>query len=170
MGIKFVNDCTIDTDLELLFPDEYITSISERMLLYRELDNMETERIITTLPKESYRSLRTNPKSSEELLNVVRLRWVAISISIERIILKEKKLICYLPSDPGSRFYKSETFQKLMSWILKNSSLGKVKESKGKLSILFPDITSIKQGLSFLKNISEKVNQTGTLADDPARK
>jgi transcription-repair coupling factor (superfamily II helicase) len=78
MGIKFVNDCTIDTDLELLFPDEYITSISERMLLYRELDNMETEETLQLYEKSLIDRFGPIPKPSQELLNVVRLRWAAL--------------------------------------------------------------------------------------------
>jgi transcription-repair coupling factor (superfamily II helicase) len=157
MGIKFVNDCNIDTDRELLFPDEYITSISERMLLYRELDNMETEESLQLYEKGLIDRFGPIPKPSQELLNVVRLRWVAISLNMERIILKENNMICYLPSDPKSKFYKSASFQKLMNWIVQNPSICRVKEARGKLSIIFSDISSVKQALEFLRNVSEKV-------------
>jgi len=157
LGVKFVNDCNIETDLELLFPDEYITSISERMLLYRELDNMETEESLLLFEKSLIDRFGPIPQPSQELMNVVRLRWIAISLNMERIILKENNMLCYLPSDQESKFYKSISFQKLMNWIVQNPSICRVKEARGKLSIIFSDITSVKQALDFLKDISEKI-------------
>ena len=156
MGIKFVNDCTIDTDLELLFPDNYISSTSERMLLYRELDNMESEEQLHLFEKSLIDRFGPVPPSSVELLNVVRLRWVAISLNMERIIIKDLKMICYLPSDPGSKYYQTQGFQKLMNWIMQHPKVCKVKEGKGKLSIIFLDILSISEGVDFLKRIGEE--------------
>lgn len=152
-GIKFVNDCNIDTDLELLFPDDYISSISERMLLYRELDNMDNEEVLLLFEKSLIDRFGPIPQSSRELLDVVRLRWEAILLSMERIILKEKKMICYLPSDSGSKYYNTAGFQKLMQWILQNQKICSVKESKGKLSVIFREITSIHQAVVFLKRL-----------------
>jgi transcription-repair coupling factor (superfamily II helicase) len=63
---------------------------------------------------------------------------------MERIILKESNMICYLPSDPNSRFYQSQEFQKLMNWIVQNPSICRIKESKGKLSVIFSEITPLK--------------------------
>ena len=159
LDLKYVNDCTIDTDLELLFPDEYISSISERMLLYRELDNMENETMIQQFEKGLADRFGPIPESSQELIDVVRLRWIAISLNIERIILKESKMICYLPSDPSSNYYKSLHFQSLMQWIIRNPSKCRVKEGKGKLSIIFPGVGSIHKAVSLLTDISGKVSE-----------
>ena len=157
-GIKYVNDCNIETDLELLFPDDYISSISERMLLYRELDNMDNEEVLQLFEKSLKDRFGPVPQPTHELLDVVRLRWEAISLSMERIILKENNMICYLPSDPRSKYYQSKDFQNLMQWIIKNQSKCQVKERKGKLSIIFKDITSVNQAVGFLKSIGERVN------------
>ena len=98
------------------------------------------------------------PKPTRELMDVVRLRWEAISLSMERIILKENKMICYLPSDPKSKYYQSQDFQNLMQWIVQNQKKCRVKEGKGKLSVIFTDITSVNQAVGFLKGIAEKVD------------
>jgi len=156
LDLKYVNDCNIDTDLELLFPDEYISSISERMLLYRELDNMENETMLGLFEKGLIDRFGPIPEASRELLDVVRLRWIAISLNMERIILKESRMICYLPSDPASKYYQSVHFQKLMQWIVQNPSKCRVKEGKGKLSINFSEISSLRKAVHILTVLSGK--------------
>jgi transcription-repair coupling factor (superfamily II helicase) len=156
LDLKYVNDCTIDTDLQLLFPDEYISSISERMLLYRELDNMENETMLQLFEKGLIDRFGPIPEASRELLDVVRLRWIAISLNVERIILKESRMICYLPSDPASKYYQSIHFHKLMQWIVQNPSKCRVKEGKGRLSINFSDISSLRKAVDILTVISGK--------------
>lgn len=158
LDLKYVNDCNIDTDLELLFPDEYISSISERMLLYRELDNMENETMIRLFENGLIDRFGPIPKPSRELIDVVRLRWIAISLNMERIILKESRMICYLPSDPASKYYQSLNFQKLMQWIVQNASKCRVKEWKGKLSVNFGEITSLREAVTMLTDIAGKVS------------
>jgi transcription-repair coupling factor (superfamily II helicase) len=144
LDVKFVNDCNIDTDLELLFPDEYISSISERMLLYRELDTMQNEAMLEQFEKGLVDRFGPIPQSSLELIDVVRLRWIAISLHIERIILKEARMICYLPSDPASNYYQSVHFQKMMQWVVQNPSQCQVKEGRGKLSLNFNSVNTLR--------------------------
>jgi transcription-repair coupling factor (superfamily II helicase) len=158
LDLKYVNDCNIETDLQLLFPDVYISSVSERMLLYRELDNMENEMMIQLFEKGLIDRFGPIPQASLELINVVRLRWIAISLNMERIILKESNMICYLPSDPESNYYQSLHFQKLMQWVVQNPSKCRVKEGKGKLSISFPEIKTIRKAVGLLMVIAEKVS------------
>lgn len=143
LDVKFVNDCNIDTDLELLFPDEYISSISERMLLYRELDTMQNEAMLEQFEKGLIDRFGPIPQASLELIDVVRLRWIAISLNIERIILKETRMICYLPSDPASNYYQSVYFQKMMQWVVQNPSQCQVKEGRGKLSLSFNTVNTL---------------------------
>ena len=159
LDIKYVNDCTIDTDLELLFPDKYISSISERMLLYRELDNMEDETALELFENGLIDRFGPIPKSSRELIDVVRLRWIAITLNVERIILKESRMICYLPSDPASDYYQSAHFQKLMQWVVQNPSKCRVKEGKGKLSINFSEIKTLNKAVGMMNQIAERVNE-----------
>lgn len=152
---QFVNDCQIDTDMELLFPDQYIQSISERMLLYRELDNMETEDALQQFELGLIDRFGKLPKASQELLEVVRLRWVAIEIGIERIILKNKKMICYFVSNQQSDYYQSPAFTKVLQFVQQNPSKCKMKEKKDKLSLSFDQIKSILSAKAVLDEISK---------------
>jgi transcription-repair coupling factor (superfamily II helicase) len=157
LDVKYVNDCNIDTDLELHFPDEYISSISERMLLYRELDNMENETVLQQFEKGLIDRFGPIPGPAQELIDVVRLRWIAIALNIERIILKESHMVCYMPSDQKSKYYQTIDFQRLMQWILQNPSKCRVKEGKGKLSLNFTSVASLNKAVDLLKLITGKI-------------
>ena len=158
LDVKYVNDCNIDTDLELHFPDEYISSISERMLLYRELDNMENETVLQQFEKGLIDRFGPIPGPAQELIDVVRLRWIAISLNMERIILKESHMICYMPSDQESKYYQTINFQRLMQWIVQNPSKCRVKEGKGKLSLNFTGVLSLNKAVDLLKLITGKIS------------
>lgn len=152
---SFIRDCTIDTDLELLFPDDYVSSISERVLLYRELDDLKSEETLKIFEETLIDRFGTLPKSASELLNVVRLRWKAITLNMEKLIIKDKKMICYLPADQSSKYYYSREFAGLMQWILKNPSNCKVRENKGKLSVILENVVSILEAINILATLSQ---------------
>ncbi len=126
-------------------------------MLYRELDNMENEKTVQQFEKGLIDRFGPIPEPSRELIDVVRLRWIAISLNMERIILKESRMICYLPSDVNSKYYQSPNFQKLMQWIHLNQSRCRVKEGKGKLSINFSEISTLRKAVNLLTAIAEKV-------------
>ncbi len=150
---KFISDCQIDTDMELLFPDKYIQSISERMLLYRELDSMETEENLQQFELALTDRFGKLPKESLELLEVVRLRWLAIGIGIERIILKNKTMICYFISDPQSAYYQSPAFTKVLQFVQQNPGKCRMKEKANKLSLRFEQVESISKAKAVLEEI-----------------
>ena len=150
---KFISDCQIDTDMELLFPDAYIQSISERMLLYRELDSMETEENLQQFEVSLTDRFGKLPAQSVELLEVVRLRWVAINLGIERIILKNKKMICYFISDQQSPFYQSEAFTNVLSYVQSHPNKCKMKEKNGKLSLSFENISTVAKAKTVIREI-----------------
>ena len=151
---KFVNDTQIDTDMELLFPDEYIQSISERMLLYRELDSIENEEALQQYELGLVDRFGKLPQSSRELLEVVRLRWLSIELGIERIILKNQKMICYFIADQQSPFYQSPVFGKVLNFVQTNPSKCRMQEKKDKLSLSFENIQSISVAKIILEEIS----------------
>lgn len=159
LDVKYVNDCNIDTDLELLFPDGYISSISERMLLYRELDNMDNETVLQQFEKGLIDRFGPIPQAAQELIDVVRLRWMAISLNMERVILKGSHMICYMPSDPVSKYYQTAHFQNLMQWFVNNPSKCGVKEGRGKLSINFPEVDTLHKAVGLLAQITAKVGK-----------
>jgi len=151
---SFVRDCTIDTDLELLFPDDYVSSISERVLLYRELDDLKSEVTLQLFEQTLVDRFGQIPMPARELLDVVRLRWLAIGLNMEKIIVKDKKMICYLPADQRSKYYFSNEFSGLMQWITMNPAQSRVRENKGKLALILEQVISIKEALSILHKIS----------------
>ncbi len=153
LNIKFVNDCQIDTDLELLLPEDYVPGTSERMLLYRELDNMENEEQLELFKKGLIDRFGKMPKETLELIDVVKLRWKAIELSIEKIILKNGKMICYFISDPESPFYKTNAFVNVVQFIQKGSYNGKLKEQNQKLTLTFPNVQNIAMAEYILKEI-----------------
>jgi transcription-repair coupling factor (superfamily II helicase) len=156
---SFIRDCTIDTDLELLIPDDYVTSIPERVLLYRELDDLKSEDTLKLFEKTLVDRFGKIPKPAGELLDIVRLRWQAIGLNMEKIIIKDKKMICYLPSDQTSKYYSSKEFAGLMQWIMKNPAQCKVKENKGKLAVILDQVSSIHDALALLHTMSLYLEQ-----------
>jgi transcription-repair coupling factor (superfamily II helicase) len=156
---SFIRDCTIDTDLELLFPDDYVASISERVLLYRELDDLKSEETLKLFEGTLVDRFGQIPKPAIELLDVVRLRWKALALNMEKLIIKEKKMICYLPSDQTSKYYYSKEFAGTMQWIMKNPDQCKVRENKGKLAVILDRVMSIRDALAILHKISLSLEQ-----------
>ncbi|MCE1198392.1 MAG: transcription-repair coupling factor [Marinilabiliales bacterium] len=154
LGSSFIRECTLDTDLELLLPDDYISSISERVLLYRELDDLKSEETLSLFEKNLQDRFGKLPDQARELLDVVRLRWVALSLNMEKLIIKDKKMICFLPSDQSSKYYLSADFATLMRWISQHPSGSKVKEIKGKLTLILDPVTSIRGALDKLHGIA----------------
>ncbi len=152
---KFVNDTQIDTDMELLFPDHYIQSISERMLLYRELDSIENEESLRQYELGLIDRFGKLPSNSQQLLEVVRLRWLAIDLGIERIILKNQKMICYFISDQQSAYYQSPIFSKVLGFVQANPAKCRMQEKKDKLSLSFDHVKTI----SVAKVILEEINK-----------
>jgi transcription-repair coupling factor (superfamily II helicase) len=152
---QFVHDCQIETDMEILFPDPYIQSISERMLLYRELDSMTTEENLSQFESSLIDRFGPIPAPGRELLEVVRLRWIAIDLGMERIIMKNKKMICYFISDQKSPYYHSPAFTKVLQYIQKNPGKCRMKEKEGKLSLRFDPVETIAAAKALLLEIRE---------------
>jgi transcription-repair coupling factor (superfamily II helicase) len=159
LNIKFVNDCQIDTDLELLFPNDYIPGTSERMLLYRELDNIENEEQLKQFEHNLVDRFGKIPSESRELLEVVRLRWKAIELGMEKIILKNQKMICYFVSDQQSPFYQSSDFVQIVQFIQKRKIEGKMKEHNQKLTLTFPNIANTETAAFVLQKIIDEIQR-----------
>ena len=151
----FVEDCQIDTDLELLFPDEYIANISERMSLYRDLDQIQSEEALVDFESALTDRFGTLPQPSIELLEVVRLRWMANQLGFEKLVLKNGKMIGYFVSNPKSDFYKSKTFSKILSFVQKQPARFRMKEGHNKLTLTCEPILSVRSACEFFKTLVE---------------
>jgi len=153
LNVKFASDCQIDTDLELLFPDKYIQSISERMLLYRELDSIETEEALVQFEAGLVDRFGKLPPESIELIEVVRLRRIAIDLGMEKIILKHQKMVCHFISDPQSQFYQSATFGKVLQYVQTHHQTCRMKEGNNRLSLTFEKIKTVKKAKEVLEGV-----------------
>ena len=125
----YVTDCQLDSDLEIAFPEEYIENVSERIVLYRELDSLKNENEILEYKKRLIDRFGPIPEQAEELIQVLRLRWKAMQLGIERIILKNEKLIIYLVSNPDSLYYKSKEFGAVLQYAVNNPHRCQIRET-----------------------------------------
>ncbi len=153
LKVKFGSDCQIDTDLQLLFPDSYIQSTSERMLLYRELDNLESEEALVQFEAGLADRFGKLPKESIELVEVVRLRWVAIQLGMEKVILKNHKMVCHFISDPQSAFYQSPAFSQILRYVQTHHQTCRMKEGNNRLSLTFEKVKSVKRAKEVLEGV-----------------
>ena len=146
-------DCQIETDLHVLIPEKYVSSISERLSLYTQLDDMKTEKELhkfEVMVKDRFGPL---PPEVKDIIEIVRVRWMAEMVGMEKILLKNNNLKCYFVSSENEKYYKSATFGKILDYVKKNSRKCSLKEAKGKLMLIFEKITSIEELKSILKEI-----------------
>lgn len=146
-------DCQIETDLHVLIPEKYVTSISERLSLYTQLDDMKTEEELhkfEVMVKDRFGPL---PPEVKDIIEIVRVRWMAEMVGMEKILLKNNNLKCYFVSSENEKYYKSATFGKILDYVKKNSRKCSLKEAKGKLMLIFEKITSIEELKGILKEI-----------------
>lgn len=149
----FVKDCIIETDLEILIPDDYVNNITERLSLYKELDNIEEEETLQTFENSLIDRFGPLPDPTLELFNTIRLRWIAKNLGLEKLVLKHKKLIGYFVSDQTSSYYQSAIFTSVLHYIQHHPQQCRMKEKNDKLMITFDQIASIKQSMNILSGM-----------------
>ena len=154
---EFVKEFQIDTDFELLFPDEYINNISERLSLYNELGSVKNIAELEAYEKRLIDRFGALPKEAVSLLNSVRIKWKAKQVGLERLILKQNKMVGYFIGDQQSNFYQSNRFMNVMKFAQQNGNLCKVKEKETKnglrLLITFENVKSIHKALELIEMI-----------------
>ena len=151
-GKAFINDCQVDTDLELLFPEEYIPGNAERIRLYRVLDNTKDERSLEKFESDLADRFGPLPGESSELLNVVRLRMLAISLGFEKIVLRRGKMVIHFISNQMSPYYQSPTFTSLLASVQHQKNM-KLRESNKKLILSLQNISSVEAALGVLQKL-----------------
>jgi len=150
----YVKDCQLDTDLEILIPDTYVSNISERLNLYKELNNFKEEDEITAFIERLNDRFGTAPKAIYNVCDALRLRWMAKKIGFERIILKNDRMRAYFPSKADSPYYNTDAFQQALGYLKNNFGTCEIVENKGKLSMRIKNINSIEGALGVCKEIS----------------
>ncbi len=131
----FVTDCTIDTDLEILIPDSYVESITERLSLYSRLDNCEDEKELNDFHKEMTDRFGKIPPQTEDLFTTVKCRKLAVELGFEKMLLKNETLKCFFVSNPDSPYFQSTVFTGLLNFIQTQTNKAKLKQV-GKNGIL----------------------------------
>ena len=154
---EYIKDIQIDTDFELLFPDEYISNISERLNLYNELSTIKTEADLAAYEQRLIDRFGPLPKPALALLNSVRIKWKATQLGIEKLIFKQGKMIGYFLGDQQSNFYQSNRFMKVLKFAQTNGNLCKIKEKETKsglrLLISFDNVKSVNKALELINMI-----------------
>ena len=150
-------DCTIESDLELRLPADYVPQESERISLYQQLDNMETQAQIEEFRNQLRDRFGAIPEISEELIRVVPLRSLARRLGIERLALKGGKMRVYFVGDDNKAYYQSAAFGKVLSYVQSDPLRCEIREVKGKRSILISRVTTVAEALSILKKMDSSV-------------
>ena len=149
----YVKDCALDTDLEILIPDTYVSNISERLNLYKELNNFRKEEEITAFIESLSDRFGKTPKAIFNVCDALRLRWLAKEIGFERIILKNNRMRAYFPSKADSPYYNSDAFKKALDYLKHHFDSCEMIEKKGKLSMRIEDLYDVKGALKVCKEI-----------------
>ena len=139
----FVKECLIETDLEVLIPDDYVSNISERLILYKELNTLETDEQLDKYKENLVDRFGKLPKATDELIETIKLRRLAKEMGIEKLVLKRETMICNFVANQDNAFYKSDLFIKFIKYVQHNPTMCHFKESKDKLSLVFSGIKSI---------------------------
>lgn len=155
---EFVKEVQIDTDFEILFPDDYINAVSERLVLYNKLSEVQDEAALSVFESEIVDRFGPYPTQVADLLDSVRIKWLAKSLGLEKVVLKQKRLIGYFVADQQSEFYQTPAFTKMLQYVQRNakSCVMKEKETKNGLRLLvtFIKIDSVNKAFSTLSAVA----------------
>jgi transcription-repair coupling factor (superfamily II helicase) len=152
---EYVKDLQIDTDFELLFPDEYINNVTERLTLYNELGNCKTGEELIAYENKLIDRFGPLPKEAKALLNSIRIKWIATKVGIEKIVMKQNKMIGYFIADQQSDYYSSKRFTNVLRFVQQHGNVCKMKEKETKnglrLLLTFDNVKSINKALELMQ-------------------
>ena len=151
---QYAADCTIDTDLELMFPATYVPQENERISLYRELDNMVTDRDVEAFEVRLEDRFGKIPDMGKELIRIVPLRRVARSLGIEKVALKQGSMYVYFVGSENRAYYQSAAFGRMLNYLQNNSQRCKIREKNGRRSFLISHVASVQTALAILRSIT----------------
>ena len=147
---SYVRDCVIETDLEVLLPDDYVTSVSERLLLYKELNDLTTEEELDRYRSRLIDRFGPIPKPTEELVKTITMRRMAKEFGIEKLVLKQKKMVCHFSSNQDNPFYQSPNFAKLIRYAQNRPQEVHLRETSERLTLVCDNVSSIHQAIDRL--------------------
>jgi len=165
---KYVRDCQIDTDMELLIPDNYITNINERLSLYSQLDNLEKEEELIEFQTRLRDRFGNLPRQVKELCDAIRLRWLAKALGFERIMIKKNVMKCYFLENQESPYYESKIFAKILDHLQRNPQVGKLKQTNRFLILIINDVNNLHQSMEHLQNLTDVIGENEQQQTTPA--
>jgi transcription-repair coupling factor (superfamily II helicase) len=153
----YVKELTIDTDFSLLFPDDYVNNISERLRLYTKLNGLKTPKELKTYELELVDRFGPLPTEVVDLLDSVKMKWLGIALGLEKILMKQHKFVGYFITDQNSSFFDSPQFLKILNHVQKHPKICSLKEKQTRsglrLLLTFNDVSSVQKGLQCLEAI-----------------
>ncbi len=156
---SYVDECLLETDLELLIPSDYVSSIEERLVLYKDLDSIKSYKELNSFANMLRDRFGPIPQETLGLFDAVKLRWLAAKLGFEKVVIKSEKFIGYFISNQQSEYYNSDTFKKVLQFVQSNGRLCGLKETGHKLSLTIKNVRDIKQVFEYLKQMDEKVGE-----------
>lgn len=153
----YVSDCTIDTDLEILIPDDYVESITERLSLYTRLDNCEKEEELVAFHAEMIDRFGPMPHQVEDLFTTVRCRWLAVGLGFEKMSLKDDTLRCYFINKNDSPYFESNIFHGIIKYLQTGVKNARLKQVAKNFLLVVDDIKTMKGMQRFLQLMSNEV-------------
>jgi len=152
---EYVKELQIDTDFELLFSDEYINNVTERLSLYNELGNVKNEEELVVFQNKLIDRFGPMPPRANALMNSIRIKWIATRVGIEKLVMKKGKMIGYFVADQNSDFYTSKRFQQMLQFVQKNTSICVMKEKQTpaglRLLLTFDNVKTTRRALELMQ-------------------
>ena len=149
----YVKDCLIETDLEVLLPDEYVTNVGERLVLYKELGTLHSDDDLEAFSRRLEDRFGPVPPATSELIKTIALRRIAQTVGIEKLILKQDRMVCHFVSDQSNPFFQSSGFMNIIHFAQANTSTVHLKESTERLMMICDNVTSITQAIALVEHI-----------------
>ena len=153
-GTEFVNDCVVDTDLELMFPASYVPQENERITLYRELDNMETDQQVEAFEQRMVDRFGKIPEMASELIRIVPLRRTARRLGIEKLVIRERRMHLFLVGEENKAYYQSPAFGRLLNYVYSNPKRCNLRQKNDRRSIIIDNVTSVTAALEILRTVT----------------
>lgn len=153
----YVQDCTIDTDLEILIPDSYVENITERLSLYTRLDNCETEEELEAMQAELHDRFGNVPQPVKDLFTTVRCRKLAVELGFEKMSLKDDTLRCFFINRPDSPYFESDTFKSILDYVQTGTNKARLKQSGKNFLLVVEPVKGMGELLRFLQHMHKQV-------------
>ena len=156
----YVQDCTIDTDLEILIPDSYVESITERLSLYTRLDNCESEKELQAFHTEMHDRFGPVPQQVEDLFDTVRVRKIAVELGFEKLLLRDETLKCFFINKHDSPYFESDLFHRILAYLQTDTNKARLKQTGKNFLLVVEDQRDMKTILQFLQRMHRKVTES----------